>query len=466
MTLLIGRTMTSHIEAKPRGESRSTRTTYPDPTSKSIGLFERARKVMPGGNTRLAIYQTPYPIFVGRAKGSRVVDVDGNERIDFVNNQSVLVHGHCFEPAMEAVRSQLEKGTCFSGPSEADLLLAEHLHTRSAGFEKVRFTNSGSEAVMMAVKAARAFTQRLKIAKCEGAYHGSYDFVEAARASTPANWGPKDAPVSVPYTAATPPSVMHETVVFPYNDVDTARRILNEHKDELAAILVEPVANRIGMIGADEAFVRFLREFSSANGILLIFDEVYCYRLGVGGAQERYGIHGDLTTLGKIIGGGFPVGAVAGRSDIMAMFDPSAGSPAVPHTGTFNGNPVSMVAGLATLKPMDTAFLARLNAKGEALRAALNRIFAAKGIEGQATGVGSLFRLHFIAHRISDYRSGYPDAGAAARVKSLQRLLLDEGFLLAVNCSGNVSSAHSDAEIEQLVAAFDRLLEKAVAQGA
>lgn len=429
---------------------------YPDPQSRSAALFERARKVMPGGNTRLAVYQTPYPIFVERARGSRVVDVDGVERIDFINNQSVLIHGHCFEPAMRAVERQLKKGTCFSGPSEADLALAELLALRSPGFEKVRFTNSGSEAVMMAVKAARAFTGKMKIAKAEGAYHGTYDFVEASRASSPANWGPAEAPTPVAYTKGTPPGILADTVVFPYNDIEVTRTLLEREKDNLAAVVVEPVANRIGMIPARAEFLRFLRDFCSANKIVLVMDEVYCFRLGVGGAQESYGVQGDITAMGKIVGGGFPVGALAGKDDVMSVFDPTSHSPDVPHTGTFNGNPVSMLAGFETLKPMDAAFIAALNAKGDALRERLNAVLSEKGIEGQVTGVGSLFRIHFVGGEIRDYRSGYPNADAAARVKSLQRLMLNEGFLVAVNCSGNVSSAHSASDMERFVDAFAR----------
>lgn len=434
------------------------RAAYPDPSSRSAALFERARRVMPGGNTRLAVYQTPYPIFVERAQGSRVWDVDGGERIDFINNQSVLVHGHLFPPAIEAVRRQLSKGTCYSGPSEADLALAEHLVTRSPAFERVRFTNSGSEAVMMAVKAARAHTGRFRIAKCEGAYHGTYDFVEASRASTPANWGSADRPTPVPYTKGTPPSVMEDTIVFPYNDVERARALLEPRAHELAAVLVEPVANRIGMIPARAAFLRYLREFCDRHGVLLVFDEVYVFRLGVGGAAERFGIAGDLTAMGKIVGGGFPVGAVAGRAKVMEVFDPSSGSPAVPHTGTFNGNPVSMVAGLETLKALDAAAIDKLNARGDKLCAAMNTVFATHGISGQVTGIGSLFRVHFHGSPICDYRTGYPTPENAAKVKQLHKLLLNDGILVAVNCSGNLSTAHTDGDVEQFLAAFERNL--------
>lgn len=432
---------------------------YPDSNSRSAALYQIARAVYPGGNTRLAVHQLPYPIFVERAHGSRVTDVDGTERIDFINNQSVLIHGHSFAPVVRAVEEQLKKGTCFSGPSEADLRMAQLLQSRSAGFQKIRFTNSGTESVMTAVKAARAHTGRFKIAKCEGAYHGSYDFVEASRAPSPSNWGPRESPQLVPYSRGTPPAVLNEAVVFPFNDVEIARPILEREKDALAAVLVEPIANRAGVIPASPQFLTFLREFCSNNNIVLILDEIITFRLGVGGAQERYGIHADITALGKTIGGGFAAGAIAGREDIMSVFDATAGSPALPHTGTFNGNPVSMVAGLETVKRMDSEFLTKLNSRGDALRSALNECFAKKGIEGQVTGAGSLFKAHFTSRTLTDYRSAYPDAACAARSKALFAALLNEGFLLSVSCSGNLSGAHSDAEIEDFIDAFARALE-------
>jgi glutamate-1-semialdehyde 2,1-aminomutase len=438
-----------------------SKSVYPDMQSRSAALYQRACRVYPGGNTRLAVHQLPYPIFTAHAAGSRVTDADGVERIDFINNQSVLIHGHCFPPAMQAVEMQLKKGTCFSGPCEIDVEMAELLISRSPGFEKVRFTNAGTESVMMAVKAARAYTGKFKIAKCEGAYHGGYDFVEASRAPSPANWGDSAAPTPVPYTKGTPSSIMQDMVVFRYNDVAVARSILERHKTELAAVIVEPVANRSGLIPAEPAFLDFLREFCSRNKVVLIFDEVITFRLAVGGAQQRYGLNADLTALGKTIGGGFPAGAVAGRSDIMGVFDATAGSPAVPHTGTFNANPVSMAAGLETVKRMDAEFLKRLNARGDALREELNQVFTRKGIEGQVTGAGSLFKIHFKSGKLTDYRSAYPDAAATARQKALFGALLNEGFLLSVTCSGNVSGAHTDAEIERFVAACTKNLEGA-----
>ncbi|WP_374441718.1 aspartate aminotransferase family protein [Stella sp.] len=424
---------------------------YPDPSSRSAGLFARACEVMPGGNTRLAVYQAPYPIFVARAAGCRVTDVDGVERVDFINNQSALVHGHCFQPAMAAAAAQLQRGTCFSGPTEAELELAEALQARVPGFERMRFTNSGTEAVMLAVKAARAFTGRHRIAKCEGAYHGSYDFVEAARGSSPANWGDPKAPAAVPYTKGTPPAVGALTVVLPYNDAEAAAAILEREADSLAAVIVEPVANRPGMIPATPEFLAMLRAFTRRTGIPLVFDEIISFRVGHAGAQGGYGIVPDMTTLGKLIGGGFPVGAVAGRADIMGVFDQRKGAPAVPHTGTFNANPVSMVAGLETVRAFDAAAVDRINARGSAIRTAIDRLFAEAGIPGQASGAGSLFRIHFTDRPLVDYRSAYPTPAGQTAVAGLHRALINRGVMLSANCSGNVSTVVGDAEVDQFL---------------
>jgi glutamate-1-semialdehyde 2,1-aminomutase len=205
----------------------------------------------------------------------------------------------------------------------------------------------------------------------------------------------------------------------------------------------------------------FIRQFCSDNGILLIFDEIISFRLAVGGAQAHYGVQADVTTLGKFIGGGFPTGAVIGRGDVMKVFDPRDGSPAVPHTGTFNGNPVSMLAGIETLKALDAPCIQAINRRGDALRNALTAVMKKKGIEGQVTGKGSLFRIHFVGGRLTDYRSAYPDAVASRRIKALHRELLNNGILVSVNASGNISSAHTEAQIEEFIDTFGRVLENA-----
>lgn len=428
---------------------------YPDPSAVSAALFRRAGKVFPGGNTRLTIYQPPYPIYIAAGNGSLITDVDGASRIDLVNNQSALIHGHCFPPIVEAISRQVARGTCYSGPTEHEIILAEKLLDRmDASGQLVRFANTGTEAVMLAVKIARAATGRACVAKCEGAYHGGYDVVEASRASTPANWGKAQAPSVVPYCKATPESVLKEAVIIPFNDAASSIRILEARRADLAAIIVEPVANRAGLIPANVAYLQALRKFASAHKIPLIFDEVITFRLALGGAQARYGVSPDLTVLGKIIGGGLPIGAVVGNADLMATLDPREGPPAVPSTGTFNANPVSMVAGAAALEHYGVQEVAKLNAAGDELRAAMQRILAEAGEPGQVLGVGSLFRLHLSASDIRDYRSAYPTAAAVKRLAAMQRHLLNQGFLVSTACAGNISTAITAAELEAFLDAF------------
>lgn len=436
---------------------------YPDKNSTSAKLFERACQFMPGGNSRIAVYQAPYPIFIAEAKGARVKDVDGVERTDFINNQSALVHGHCFAPIVDAVSKQLHLGVSFSGPTQAELELGQYMTGRVNSVERIRFTNSGSEAVMFAIKAARAYTGRYKIAKCEGAYHGSYDFVEISRGSGPATWGPRENPEKVPYTKGTPPTVSENAVVFPYNDVALAEALLTPEAANLAAIIVEPVSNRTGMIPGRAEFFDFLRRFSQQHGILLIYDEIISFRVGFGGAQERFPAP-DLSTFGKVIGGGFPVGAVGGSKDVMEVFDQTKGSPAVPHTGTFNANPVSMVAGLAALTAFDQGQVAMLNQRGAAIRSEIGKIFAELGIEGQASGTGSLFRIHFRNNELTDHRSAYPTKPQEAAVQSLQREYTNRGIMVSANCSGNVSTAITEADIDQFLTTTRAAL-KAVQDG-
>ncbi|MBI4540964.1 MAG: aminotransferase class III-fold pyridoxal phosphate-dependent enzyme, partial [Gemmatimonadetes bacterium] len=283
---------------------------YPDPSSASARLFERACKVLPGGNTRTTVFLSPYPLYAVRGHGCQIIDAEGIERIDFLNNYTSLVHGHAHPAIVAAVREQLELGTCFPLPTESEILLAELLCDRVPSVERVRFTNSGSEAVMMAIKAARAFSGRPRIAKCEGAYHGSYDFVEVSLDASPEDWGEADHPRAVRYSKGTPDAVLSAVTVIPFNHVSAAERILSEHADTLAAVIVDPMPNRVGLIPATREFLSMLRRFTSEHGILLIFDEVITFRLGYEGAQQEFGVIPDMTTMGKIIGGGFPVGAV------------------------------------------------------------------------------------------------------------------------------------------------------------
>src|SRR5262249_52094141 len=287
---------------------------FRDADSASARLFARARQVIPGGTSKANMYVRPHPCYVAYGAGCRVTDVDGVERIDAINNFTALIHGHGFPPIVDAVTRQVARGTAFAASTPEEVALAELLVDRVPALERIRFGNSGTEAVMMAIKAARAYTGRDRIAKFEGAYHGYYDDVQVSFNSGPANWGPDDAPASVPSSGGIPKHRVLETLVLPWNDREATERLIDRHGSELAAVLVDPLSNRMGFIPAAEGFLTFLRQLTRARGILLIFDEVISFRVGYTGASGRYGREPGLGAFGKVIGGRLPIGPTGGSA--------------------------------------------------------------------------------------------------------------------------------------------------------
>jgi glutamate-1-semialdehyde 2,1-aminomutase len=429
---------------------------FDDPGSASARLFERARRVIPGGTSKANQDVRPHPFYLTEGRGCRVTDADGVERLDALNNFTALIHGHAFPPIVEAVTRRLARGSAFSASSPDEIALAELLVERVPGLERVRFGNSGTEAVMMAIKAARSFTGRDRIAKFEGAYHGYYDDVQVSFSSRPDDWGPGDAPASVPSSGGVPKHRVLETLVLPWNDRDACEALLARHRSELAAVLVDPLANRMGFIPPADGFLAFLRQVTRAHGILLIYDEVISFRVGYRGAQGRYGGDPDLTVLGKIMGGGFPIGATGGRAEVMEVFDPGTRGPRIASGGTFSANPVSMTAGLAAMQAMTPAEFDRLEALGARLRGRLADAFRAVGVPGQATGAGSLFRLLFTDRPLRSYRD--VDQRAEARMERLFHALLDAGVLLHTTGLGCLSTPMGDAEIDELTGAVEQAL--------
>ncbi|MDD9906420.1 MAG: aspartate aminotransferase family protein [Rhodospirillaceae bacterium] len=425
--------------------------------ARSTALFDRACHVMPGGNTRTSVWHSPHPPYAASGAGCRLTDVDGNIYLDFLNNYTSMIHGHANPVVAEAVRKQLEIGTCFAMPTESEIELAELLCDRAPGFEQIRFTNSGSEAVMMALKAARAHTGKPKIAKCEGAYHGSYDFAEVSLDSAPESWGNAD-PNSVAYSAGTPRSVLDEVIIIPFNRPEESEKILAAHADELACVLVDPMPNRAGLMPATTEYLEMLRRFTTANDMLLVFDEVISFRLGHGGAQGEFGVTPDLTSLAKIIGGGFPIGAVAGAAEVMKVFDPRQGKPLAPHGGTFNANPISMVAGKAAMELLTPEEFERINGLGARARDGVAKAFADAGVDGQVTGAGSLLRIHMTNVPLVDYRSARATAAQSAALASVVDYMHANGVLLAETGLCAISTAMGEAEIDEFIDIFTAAL--------
>lgn len=434
---------------------------YPDPKSHAKALHDRALASLPGGNTRTTVFMHPYPVYAARGAGARIWDTDGHELIDCIGNFTSLIHGHVHghaHPALtEAAIRQIALGTAFGLPTESEIELAELLAARLPSVDQVRFTNSGTEAVMMALKAARAFTGRAKIAKCEGAYHGSYDYAEVSLDPVPGAWG-ENAPVSIAYARGTPPKVLEDVVTIPFNDPEGAVSLIRAHGSELACVLVDPMPNRAGLVPADKAYLETLRAVTREVGALLVFDEVITFRLGYHGAQGLWGIDPDLTTLGKIIGGGFPVGAVAGRRDVMAVFDPTRGKPALPHGGTFSANPVTMRAGLAAMQLLDEAAFKHLDDIGEAVRAGIDTAFRKHRLHGRAVGAGSLLRVHVTDRPIRDYRSAYQSPQEAERLRQFHIGLLNRGILAAGYGLMALCTPMGPAEVDRIIRAVDDTL--------
>jgi len=429
---------------------------YMSKTARSRALHEEATAVMPGGNSRTTTFFDPYPFYITRGQGAHVWDADGVDRLDFNGNYTSLILGHAPPEVVKAVQEVAVEGLSFPGPSEHEVRLAEVLVRRVPSLESLRFTNSGTEATMNAVRAARAFTGRAKIAKFEGAYHGTHDWALVSVSPDVKAAGGRSRPKPVASSAGVPPAVLKHTVVLPWNDGDACEAILDREGPNLAAVLVDPLLGIGGVLPPVEGFLDRLHTVTQRHGIVLVFDEVISFRIGSGGAQERFGIRPDLTTLGKIIGGGLPVGAFGGRADIMAAYDPRQGRARISHGGTFNANPVTMAAGLATLNSLTPDAYGRLDALGERLRGGVARLLAGTRRKGQVTGLGSLFCLHWTTTALTDYRSSRPkDVEAPIRVFMG---LLNEGIVLTPRGLGACSLAMTDDDVDRFVNALARVL--------
>jgi glutamate-1-semialdehyde 2,1-aminomutase len=426
------------------------------PATTSALLYERALRVLPGGVSRNTVLRRPHPLYAARGEGCYVIDTEGVQRIDFANNMASLIHGHAHPAIVSAAAKQLARGTAFTLATEIEVLFAEHLCARSKSFDRIRFVNSGTEAVMCCLKAARAFTGRPKIAKAEGAYHGLYDYAEVSQTSNPTNWGDADHPQSVAVVHGTPPAVLEDVIVVPFNDLETAIAILERHADEIACVLVDPLPHRVGLVPASSEFIDSLRRWTSGNGALLVFDEVITFRCRYGGAQEAYDSRPDLTALGKMIGGGFPVGAIAGRAEVMDVLNPLADPVRFPHSGTFSANPMTMSAGLVAMELFDRDAVERLNSLGDRARRQISEAIAASGIEACVSGAGSIFRIHFKSLPPVNYREAFLGPREKRLIQALLEHLLGAGVMMINTCSGTLSTPMTGREIDLL---SDALLE-------
>jgi len=416
--------------------------------TKSHELMAEAVKVIPGGvNSPVRAFKSvgAAPIFYDRAKGDRVWDADGNEYIDFVGSWGPMILGHTPDVVLDAVREQLAKGTSFGAPTELEVRMAETLVEVVPSIEMVRMVSSGTEATMSAIRLARGFTGRDKFVKFDGNYHGHSDALLVAAGSGLVTLG-------LPSTPGVTRGAAGDTIVLPYNDVDAVRTAFKAQGDKIAAIIVEPVSGNMGVVPAVPGFLEGLREVCDEYGAVLIFDEVITgFRVALGGAQERFGVTPDLTTLGKIIGGGFPVGAFGGKREIMDHLAPVG---PVYQAGTLSGNPVAMVAGLALIDELrKPGVYERLEAAGERLASGLVAAAGKAGVPVFGTRVGSMSCMFFTSETVTDWPSA-----ATSDTEMYGRYfrgMLERGFTLAPSQfeAAFVGLAHTDDDIDAAVAA-------------
>jgi glutamate-1-semialdehyde 2,1-aminomutase len=427
---------------------------YTARTPRSRELWEEARRVLPAGVSGNAKFFKPHPIYVERASGSRVVDVDGNVYIDLLAGAGSAILGHGPQVVTRAVAAQLEQAISPIFATELEVRLARKITTHMPYMEMVRFVNSGSEATFLLSRAARAFTGRERIAKFEGNYHGQHDF--GLIGAFVAGAGSDDRPRPIAGCAGTERSSLNDLLLLPYNHA-AALDIVREHAGELAAVFIEPLAGfGIGAVPAERDWLAALRDLTTEKGILLVFDEIVTgFRLGLGGASAWFGVRPDLGAIGKIVGGGFPIGGFGGRRDVMEKVvtptkEPSDVREKIFASGTFSGNPVSMAAGLAMISELERADVYEtLARRGERLRTGLREAARSAGLDLQATGIGSVFHVHFAREPMRDKRSAM--RADPVRQYAFSMGMISKGVLLPPAHPGFLSTAHGGADIDEVL---------------
>jgi glutamate-1-semialdehyde 2,1-aminomutase len=422
-------------------------------TDKSCQLFEQAKQFIPGGvNSPVRAFKSVggEPLFIARGAGAYLYDVDGNRYTDYVCSWGPLILGHAPPPVVEAAQEAVTRGTSYGAPTPLEVELAQMICEAVPSIELVRMVNSGTEATMSAIRLARGFTKRNKIVKFDGCYHGHADALLVAAGSGVMTLG-------IPGSPGVPETVVQDTIQARFNDIDQFREIVETQGNDIACVIVEPIAGNMGVVPPKPGFLEGLRELTARHGIVLIFDEVITgFRVAYGGAQQLYNVQPDLTTLGKIIGGGFPVGAYGGRRDIMEHIAPAG---PVYQAGTLSGNPVAMTAGIAVLKVLkNKAIYEELEKKAQQLSDGLAEAAKKANVSVTSNRVGSMMTMFFTDQAVTDYDSA--KTADTQRYAQFFRAMLQRGIYFAPSQfeAAFVSTAHSDEDIRQTVAAAEEAM--------
>lgn len=413
-------------------------------------LFNESKNFIPGGvNSPVRAYE-PYPFFVKEAKGSKITDVEGNTYIDHCLGYGPILLGHANPKVMDDVYDQMKLGTSYGAPTENEIKLANEVIDRVPCAEMVRFVNTGTEATMAAIRLARAYTKKDKIVKFEGSYHGAHDYVLVKSGSGAA---------CLPDSLGIPEDTTKNTLSVPYNNKLAITKLIEEQGDEIACIIIEPVMGNIGCVEPKVGYLKFLRKITKENNILLVFDEVITgFRLSHGGAQEYFGVSPDLVTFAKVLGGGFPIGAYAGKKEIMGLIAPNG---PVYQAGTFSGNPVSIKAGLSTLEQLDYEFYSSLARRGDNLRNNLKDIVEDLGLNLQVVGLASMFQIYFNENQVMNYEIAQKSDSKRFLVY-FRELLKNNIFIPPSQFECNfMSGAHSEEDLDKTAQAIEDSLKVA-----
>ena len=419
---------------------------YRQRTKRTREQTAKAKRFLPAGHTRGSTQYPPYTTHLHSGNGCYVQDCDGNRYIDLLNNQTSLIHGHAHPAISAAVAEQVTHGTVLGSPTEPLIRLAETICNRTPGIDQVLFNNSGTEATIAAIRTARAFTRRERIIKMDGGYHGLHDSVLVnMKADQDSTAGPRPM-LTLP---GIPEAHKEQSLIVPFNDLAAIEALFELYPEDIAAVIVEPIPNSGGIIMPQEGYLEGLQEIMQRYGALLIFDEVATYRLGRGGYQEVSGVTPDLTALAKIIGGGYPIGAVGGRQDVMDIYDPAKVEHPMFVSGTYHGNVISMVAGQVAMEHFEESEVQRINRLGRILREGINACCEELGLHAQATGYGSLVKLHWLDEPVIDMAQAARADRNANDVAELFHLeLLNRGILATLGEKFCISTPMTEKEID------------------
>jgi glutamate-1-semialdehyde 2,1-aminomutase len=433
---------------------------YREKTEESFSLWNEASQILPGGVAGNGKFMAPYPVYADRAQGAYVWDVDGNKYIDLLMGAGVHILGHSPKPVLDAVQRALPKGNHLYLPALPEVRLARKVRQLMPHVEMMRFLNSGTEATLMAMRAARAYRKRDKIAKFEGNFHGQHDFTLV---STMATAGPDAVPQPALDSAGIPKNVISDSLILPYNDPSNAVELIEEHADELAAVIMEPVsAFGLGCVPARPEFLSAIREVTEKTGVLLIFDEIVTnFRLALGGATEYYGVTPDLVAMGKILTAGYPGSGFGGRKDIMdTVVTPYSGlwdlKEQIFQSGSFSGNPISMTAGVAVLEELEKREVhPHLASLSDRLWNGFDELTRRTDLKMLVTGVGSLFQIHFGVDRLENKRDALKLD--KPKEKEFHLGLISNGILASAHPLF-LSAAHTEEDVDQILAVCEEVL--------